>query len=234
MRPINKGTAPQCLRAFISSQLAIEPDPVNLTYDNFPHKQSLREILTAEQYGLCGYTGTPVDERIASYEDLTGLVKFQNHIEHLKCQGACREEVAARGLEYGRVLADDLQYGNLIAALEVRGAAVELFGAVAKKDVALPVLPTDENCAEKFIFQQGDGQVQGCNDSARASIEVLRLNHPTLTRWRVSALTSWLDPEVVKTPQDFEDVLRAVTTPHNGRLPEFAFVIEAITREYVL
>lgn len=147
MRRIAKTNVPECLQTFIDGQLAIQPQPVNLTYREFPNKSALREALTNEQYGLCGYTGTPVDDRIAQYRPGNSGTSFSNHIEHLKCQQACRTEVVARGEEYGRVVADDLNYQNMIAALEVRGAEVEHFGAVAKAAQTLPVLPIHEGCA---------------------------------------------------------------------------------------
>jgi hypothetical protein len=233
VRRIAKTNVPACLQAFIEGQLAIQPQPVNLTYRDFPNKAALREILTREQHGLCGYTGTPVDDRIAQFQrDNTGA-GFNNHIEHLKCQQTCRAEVVGRGDEFGRVVADDLNYRNMIAALEVRGAAVEHFGAVAKADQALPVLPTIEGCGERFVFREGDGSVEGLDDAARASISVLALNHETLNGWRRSALSTWLDPAVVKTRDDLISVLQAVTAPVNECLPEYAFVIESVAKGYI-
>src|SRR5258708_108588 len=129
MRRIAKTNVPECLQTFIDGQLAIQPQPVNLTYGDFRHKAALQELLTREQFGLCGYTGTPVDDRISQYQPDNAGTTFRNHIEHLKCQKTCRDEVVTRGEEYGRIVADDLDYQNMIAALEVRGAEVEHFGA---------------------------------------------------------------------------------------------------------
>lgn len=233
MRTIVKAAVPACLQSFIQGQLAIQPHPVNVTYRDFPSKTGLREILTAEQYGLCGYTGTPVDYRIAHFQENYCDVAFCNHIEHLKCQQACRVEVAKRGEVYGQVVAEDLDYRNMIAALEVRGAEVEHFGAVAKAAKLLPVLPTDANCQTRFTFLEGDGGVEGLDADAAASIDVLALNHDTLRRWRLSALSIWLDPLIIHTRDDFMAVLAAVTMPINGVLPEFAFVIESVAKGYL-
>ena len=57
MRRIIKNQTPECLQTFIDGQLAIEPEPVNVTYDDFRDKAELLAILTAKQFGLCGYTG---------------------------------------------------------------------------------------------------------------------------------------------------------------------------------
>lgn len=233
MRKIAKNNTPECLQAFIDGQLAIQPDPVNLTYRDFPGKSALREVLTREQYGLCGYTGTPVDDRIAQVQPTPVDFSFSNHIEHLKCQKACCDEVIARGDEFGRVLADDLNYQNMIAAVEVRGAAVEHFGAVTKADQTLDLLPTMDGCDAHFVFREGDGGVDGVDDPGTDSISVLKLNHETLKGWRLSALSTWLDPEVVRTRDDFLEVIRVVTMPVDERLPEFAYVIESVAKGYI-
>jgi len=233
MRRIEKTNTPECLQAFIDGQLAIQPQPVNLTYRDFPHKPQLREALSKEQYGLCGYTGTPVDERIAQYQTNNPVASFSNHIEHLKCQQACRAEVVDRGEEYGRVVADDLSYHNIIAALEVCGAEVEHFGAVAKAAQALPILPTQEDCEERFVFREGDGSVDAMDDAAIEAIAVLSLNHDTLKSWRLAVLSTWLDPDVVQTRDDFIGVIQAVTTPLADRMPEFAFVVESVAKGYI-
>lgn len=233
MRKIAKDNTPECLQDFIDQQLAIHPEPINLTYRDFPHKSALREVLTSEQYGLCGYTGTPIDARLAPLQPTAVDFSFSNHIEHLKCQKACRDEVIARGDELGRVVADDLNYQNMIAALEVRGAAVEHFGAVAKADRTLDLLPTMDGCEAHFVFREGDGGVDGPDDLGINSISVLKLNHETLKGWRISVLSTWLDPLVVQTRDDFLEVIRSVTIPVNERLPEFAYVIESVAKEYV-
>jgi hypothetical protein len=233
MRRIVKNQTPDCLQTFIDGQLAIEPEPVNLTYRNFRAQADLLAILTAEQFGLCGYTGAPVDERISNLKSTSGQATFRNHIEHLKCQATCRKELADCGGEYGRDLCDDLNYFNMIAAVEVRGAESEHFGAVKKKDLSLPVLPTQEKCDEHFKFREVDGGIEGLKEEADQSISVLHLNHDTLKGWRKSAIAAWLDPEVIQTLEDFEEVAQAMEEPVEGRLPEYAFVIGSIAKGYL-
>lgn len=233
MRRIVKNQTPACLQAFIDGQLAIEPDPVNVTYACFPGKVDLLVILTAEQFGLCGYTGAPIDERISNLSSPSGQATFSNHIEHLKCQATCRQELTDSGGDYGKDLCDDLNYMNMIAAVEVRGAEREHFGAVKKKNLALPVLPTQETCDECFKFREGDGGIEGMNDAAKQSINVLQLDHDTLKGWRKSAVDVWLDPKVIQTREDFEEVAQAMEKPVEGKLPEYAFVIGSIAREYL-
>lgn len=233
MRRIVKNQTPECLQIFIDGQLAIDPEPVNVTYRCFPEKVELLATLTNEQFGLCGYTGVAVDERISALKNHSEQVAFGNHIEHVKSQAACRQELVDWGGEYGRDLCDDLSYVNMIAAVEVRGAESEHFGAVKKKNLALPVLPTQERCDEYFKFREADGGIEGVNEDAVQSIAVLGLDHDTLKGWRISAIEAWLDPEVIQTRDDFENLVQAMELPIDGKLPEFAFVIESIAREYL-
>ncbi len=234
MRKIAKhDDAPQCLQNFIAGQLAIEPVPVNLTYGDFRGKKELLCELTKEQFGLCGYTGAPVDDRISKLQSNNDKVSFSNHIEHLKCQDACRQELESRGQEYGRDLGEDLDYHNLIAALEVRGSEEEHFGAVFKKNKPLSILPTQEKCNEHFGFREVDGGIDGLNEGAKDCIAVLKLDHKTLDGWRKSAIDIWLDPEVIQTREDFAEVIQSVEKPVDDKLPEFAFVIGAIAKGYI-
>jgi hypothetical protein len=232
MRRIKKQQPPEPLRSFIERQLAIDPEPVNLTYNNFRSKAELLAILTSEQFGLCGYTGAPVDERISSLSNPSGKAKFGNHIEHLKSQEKCKQELIDSGRVYGRDLGDDLDYFNMIAAMAVKGCEREHFGAVAKMNRPLPVLPTQERCDEHFRFSEFDGGIEGLTQDGAKSIHVLQLDHRTLAGWRKSAIDVWLDPAVIQTRKDIETVAQAMELPIDGKLPEFAFVIGAIAKGY--
>ncbi len=233
MRRIVKNQTPECLQTFINEQLGIEPEPVNVNYRCFRAKADLLAILTAEQFGLCGYTGAPVDERISNLKSPSGQASFRNHIEHLKCQATCRQELTDSGGEYGKDLCDDLNYFNMIAAVEVRGAENEHFGAVKKRDLPLAVLPTQGECDEYFKFREVDGGIDGLNEDAEKSISVLDLDHDTLKGWRKSAVDAWLDPEVIQTRQDFEAVVQEMEALVEEKLPEYAFVIGSIAKEYL-
>ncbi|MDH0629546.1 hypothetical protein N5D36_23785 [Pseudomonas mosselii] len=234
MRSIEKRQSPEFLQSFIDGQLAIEPEPVNVTYRNFREKTRLLSELTLEQYGLCGYTGAPVDSgRISELASASGDVVFKNHIEHLKCQDICKQELIDSGKVVGRDLGDDLSYLNMIAALGMSGSEAEHFGAEIKKNNPLPVLPTQADCAAHFGFQELDGGVNGSTAAGEESIKVLKLDHKTLDGWRRSAIEAWLNPEVIQTREDFEEVIQAVENPVDGRLPEFSFVISAIARGYL-
>ena len=139
MRYIAKhATPPPALTEFLDVQL---PIGVNLDYDQgFTRKRELRGALVEEQFGLCGYTGAPVDDRIAKLTTATGgigacrLPVFIPHTEHLKPRRICREELISQGKRPGHDLGEDMDYHNMIAALLVNGTKQEKFGAAARED----------------------------------------------------------------------------------------------------
>lgn len=233
MKQIKKNAPPTSLTSFIQLQQSIEPTPVNLTYDSFPSKAELLAQLTAEQFGLCGYTGSPVDDlRIANLKGPAAGARYHNHVEHVKPQNVCRRELVATGGVPGRDLCDDLAYDNVIAALAVSGSQAEHFGAVLNTNGPPAVTPL-EPCESRFRFREADGVVEGLDAGAKGCIGYLRLNHDTLKGWRLRALQTWLAAEAVATAADLRSVMSAVTKPVDGTLPEFAYVVEAVVRGYL-
>ncbi len=233
MKKIEKHQTPACLGEYIKAQQSIQPEPVNLTYDCFPEKAALREILTGEQFGLCGYTGAPIDDRISNLKSSPSKAIFRNHIEHLKCQETCKRETESNGGKYGRDLCGDLDYFNMIAAINVIGSQSERFGAATKDNHDLPVWPIHEDCDTLFRFEESSGEVSGINAAAEMSIQLLKLDHDTLNGWRKAAIEEWLDPAVIQTHEDFENVKLAMEQPIKGKLPEYAFVIWLIVKGYL-
>jgi len=233
MKYIAKTEAPACLRGWINAQLGMEV-PVNVTYAAFPCKKELLGELTNEQYSLCGYTGSPVDKgRVSGLKTSTDSPdSFGNHIEHLKSQDDCKQEVRSAGQSYGSCLGDDLNYHNMIAALEVKGSEGEQFGAVIKENKTLLVLPTSFKCHKHFSYRQDRG-VDGHTEAGSAAISILKLDHPTLCGWRQNAIDIWLDEEILQSREDLVAVISAIQTVVDERLPEFSFVIEAIALCYL-
>src|SRR4051794_7336113 len=106
MRYIEKPAEPPAsIREWLEAQL---PVGLNLDYRSFNDKPRLRAELIAEQFGLCAYTGTPIDDRLVGFQD-NNLV-FQAHIEHLKAQSVCRAELEAQGKHSGRDLGEDMDH----------------------------------------------------------------------------------------------------------------------------
>jgi hypothetical protein len=221
-------TPPPSLAAFLAAQV---PVGVNLDYEHgFGRKAELRAELVAEQFGLCGYTGAPVDERLAELNPPAppgASLPYRVHIEHLKPQSVCRQELRDRGLEPGRDLGEDVDHHNLIAALLVVGAEVELFGAAARSNRPVPVWPTHSGCETRFQFDR-NGRVRGLDPDAVATVEVLRLDHDTLCGWRRAALDVFLDPTVIRSRDDLEELISRLDHPAAGRLVEYSFAIKSV------
>ena len=187
---------PASIREWLVLQL---PVGLNLDYPSFNDKPALRRELIAEQFGLCAYTGTPIDERLVGYHD-ANLV-FHAHIEHVKPRSVCEAELITRGGNYGRELCEDMDHRNLVAALEVKRkppARSEIFGATAKGDEVLPVTPLQPACEERFQFDENGG-IRGLDEPARTTIGLLKLDHATLISWRRGAIAGFFPPDLVLT-----------------------------------
>jgi hypothetical protein len=223
MRHIAKSASPPVsIQEWLVVQL---PVGLNLDYRNFNDKPALRRELIAEQYGLCAYTGTPIDERLDGYYDAN--LAFQAHIEHVKPRRVCEAELIARGGSYGRDLCEDMDHRNLVAALEVKRrppARSEMFGAVAHNDEILPVTPLQPDCEERFRFDENGG-IHGLDEPARATIGLLRLDHATLGAWRRGAISGFFPSDLALTRAEIEMLVERLGQPTDDRLPEFSYCI---------
>lgn len=253
MRWISKTDEPPApLREFLEVQLPLH---INLDYSSFSRRTELRQALIAEQGGLCAFTGVPIDDaRIGKLIDdaLVGVPQvsdvdenalprhrrekkrptYKSHIAHIKPQAVCKQELVDRGLEPGRDLGEDMDHRNMVAALEVHGSRVELFDAVSQGDKPLPVNPTQPDCASHFQYND-DGTVSARDSLGKDAVVLLKLDHGTLTGWRKSAIDTWLDPNVIKTPEDIDDLLERLRVPNDGRFVEYSFCIESVVRAYM-
>jgi hypothetical protein len=228
MRYIMKSVDPPAsIKEWLDVQL---PVGLNLDYPNFNDKPALRGELIAEQYGLCAYTGAPIDERLVGYHDANLI--FQAHIEHVKPRSVCKVELIAGGKAYGRDLCEDMDHRNLVAALEVkhiRPARSEIFGAAAHGDVVLPVTPLQPNCEDRFQFDENGG-IRGLDEPARTTIGLLKLDHATLTAWRRGAVAGFFPPDLALTRDEMERLVERLAQPTDGKLSEFSFCIRSYAR----
>lgn len=237
MRYLPKATAPPpALAAFLAVQL---PLGLNFDYEHgFTRKRELREELIAEQYGLCGYTGVALDDRLTKRQQTAAeqpppTPKFQAHIEHLKPQSVCRAELVARGQVPGSHPGEDMDHRNMIAALLVSGAKGEQFGAACRGATQLPVWPTHPDCEARFTHTF-DGRVSGRDADAQTTVNVLRLNHPTLKSWRQAAIEGFFPPELNFTRAELEALVVRFSQPEQGRLREFCFVLKSAAESLLL
>ncbi len=224
---VKSADPPASIREWLVVQL---PVGLNLDYPSFNDKPALRRELIVEQYGLCAYTGTPIDERLVGYRD-ANLV-FQAHIEHVKPRSVCRAELIARGGNYGRDLCEDMDHRNLVAALEVKRnppARSEIFGAAAHGEEVLPVTPLQPGCEERFQFDENGG-IHGLDEPARTTIGLLKLDHATLITWRRGAIAGFFPPDLALTHVEIERLVEQLAQPTVGRLPEFSFCIRSYAR----
>jgi hypothetical protein len=224
MRYIEKSDLPpDSIREWLEVQL---PVGLNLDYGSFNDKPRLRSELIAEQFGLCAYTGAPIDERLEGYRELEKNLAFQPHIEHVKPRSVCQAELEARGGVYGCQVCEDLDHRNLVAALEVRRnppSRAEIFGAAAHGNEILPVTPTQRDCEERFHFDE-QGGIGGLDGEAKQTIRLLKLEHATLAAWRRGAIAGFFSADERLTREEIEQRVQVLTIPFNGKLPEFSWL----------
>lgn len=215
---------PQSIVDFLAENENLEV-PFNLGYaSGFNRKAELLEELTRKQGGLCGYTGVAVDDRLSSRNPPGKSRPFHAHNEHLKPQSLCRQELEDLGLEPGRVLGEDLDHENIVAAWEVQASRKEIFGAAGRPArTLLPVVPTQPDCESRFLYRS-NGRVEGLDDAAKQTIEHLKLNHATLVGWRRQAWEAYLD----LAENEAAELRSRLRDRQIQPLPEFAFVLENI------
>jgi len=227
MRHITKGAEPASIRDWKAVQI---PVGLNLDYRNFNSKPQLRSELVAEQWGLCAYTGAPIDDRLSGLHDEN--LAFQAHIEHVKPRAVCEAELVARGGVYGRELCEDLDFRNLVAALEVKRkppSKSEIFGAASHGNKLLPVTPLQPNCQQRFRYDEY-GKVKGLDDQASHTVDLLKLSHRTLEGWRRGAMSAFFSPDIELTREDIEAIISRMENPADGKLPEFCFCILSVAQ----
>lgn len=232
MRWIDKtGPPPTALEEYLEIQ---RPTGVNLDYDSFTRKPQLRRELTAQQFGLCALTGTAVDDRLgtlAADGHVTtksgGHLKIKAHNAHLKPQKLCKQEMIARREVPGHAVGEDMDYRNIVAAILVEGAPDERFGAAAQEDKLLRLKPTDQGCETRFYFDS-NGDVRGVDADASDTVDILKLDHRTLSGWRRETIDVFTDPEFIRSPADWDAIIAAMDTPVNGQLPPYCFAIKQV------
>ena len=239
MRHIHKpAIVPAAIRDYLENQTLVGH---GLDYRTFSQTASpqggsrggqLCRELTAEQFGLCAYTGAGIDNRLGNVVDPNEQLKFRSHNEHLKPQSVCRQELMENGRQPGVDVGDDMNHLNIVAALEVSGDATkvarkDLFGATHRQNAPVSILPTDPRCEEEFQFD-AQGNVSALTDDGRDTIAQLNLNHGTLIGWRAQAIATFV--EFIQSRADAKNVIDRTSNPTNGILPEYAFAIRSVVQ----
>jgi len=264
MRWIQKQTGqPACIEEFVANQTAARGNDPNgwelfpIDYGSFTRGPALLRLLICEQHGLCAYTGAAIDDsRLVKRRPMSAIPPrddywFKAHIEHLKSQRQCHEELAGAHGMVGRDRGADIDYHNVVAAIDVAGTESEHFGATSRKDLPVPVWPTKQECETAFVFFL-DGTLRGGNAGARDTIDKLRLHHRTLNDWRAKEIDDWFalpSAESLPDNQGYDagsdnlprpeelpkerllQIISIMESPEDEKLPEFAFVIAQIARD---
>jgi uncharacterized protein (TIGR02646 family) len=163
--------------------------PHNLAYGGggFP-AEKVRQALLAEQFHLCAYTMKKLrtaQECRAQGQDTT----HSCHIEHVLPQAR-------------KIPAETIDYHNMVACFPPSASKVACeYGAHAKADYdpeTQPfVSPLGPSVERHFKFD-GYGGVTGLTPAGQATVEVLRLDHPTLCREREAVIKGFLEPRTRK------------------------------------
>ena len=186
-----------------------------------PEKASLHGALIDEQGGLCAYT-------------MRRISAASSHIEHIKPESVCRDD--ERG--------SDLDYKNLVACHPKEGMENPYrYGAQQKgswwedkgKDF---VSPLHKQCENKFSFNlAGEIMAVGGNYAAQTTIDVLKLDHPSLTEDRKRAIQEFINGPYGDTPLRRREAEQAISDVCNlnrsGTFREYCVAIQHAVREYI-
>lgn len=186
MKTINKAAQPQALTAWKAANAAT---PQNLVYGGgaFP-SEAVRRSLLSEQFHLCAYTMRRL-KTAAVCEAEQHDTRASCHIEHLLPQ-------------HRKVPGEDIDYQNMVACFPPSQSKLACeFGALAKDDFDPStggfVSPVRVGAEAHFEFDERGG-VSGLTADGVSTIEVLKLDHPTLVNDRAAVIRGYLQPRGVK------------------------------------
>lgn len=186
-----------------------------------PEKGELLKALVKEQGSLCAYTMRRIETE-------------SSHIEHIKPESLCRKD--KRG--------SDLDYENMIACYPKGNMqAGYCYGAREKEDWwedegKYFVSPLDERCEAKFSFNL-KGQITAfSNDrAALTTINVLKLDHPSLTDDRRRAIREFILGSSGDNPLSAKSAAQAIDLickrNSKGKFNEFCVAIRFALIEHI-
>lgn len=188
-------------------------------YNELPaaEKQFLFDALIEEQGYICGYTMKRIDQDSA-------------HIEHIKPQSRCMAERQG----------SDLDYRNLIACYPRNGMETRYrYGAQYKgdwwenngRDFVSPLYP---DCENHFQFDLR-GNVTALDVAGAKTIEVLYLNHQSLTEERKRVIEEFIYGENGDKLLSMTKATQAISICEKdgeGRYQEFCIAIRDALQHY--
>lgn len=220
MKFVRKAGAPHAYRAWRKTMKG-QPN------EDFPHglqnplKKELHDALLHEQGYLCAYT-------------MKRVGYATSHIEHIKPESVCREEV--RG--------SDLDYENMVACFPKEGMETAYrYGAQKRgswwdNDGAEFITPLNPACERHFRFD-GEGNIKAVGElaAAKKTIEKLGLDHETLTEDRKLAIQVFVygdkgdDP--ISIPKAKAGMASMGRPNRAGEFPEFCVAIRHALEDHV-
>lgn len=186
-----------------------------------PEKAILHRALLQEQGWLCAYTMRGIDEQ-------------NSHIEHIKPESLCRADQVG----------SDLDYDNLISCFPCLGMERRYrYGAQEKdkwweNDGAEFVSPLHPTCEGRFGFDlEGNIKAADNDSAAKTTIDVLKLDHPSLTDDRKRVIQEFVYGQAGDDPISKAQAQRAIGSICNlnstGRFHEFCIAIFHALHIYV-
>ena len=179
MKYIQKGNEPSSLEKYRKS---LSPG-TQKTYDNFPDKDALREILLEEQGYICCYCMKRITNELI---EVRGKYQYKTRIEHW----------SPREIYNGQNGKSDLRlnYRNLMAACDGnQGQPKHLYCCdKSKGSQEIKINPTQSICEEQFFFSP-TGEITSEDEDIKQELNgVLRLNIQIHRNNRKAALSKAL------------------------------------------
>lgn len=215
MKNITKTAQPRELIQWKADNAAT---PQNLVYGggDFP-AAAVRQALLAEQWHLCAYTLRHLKTWAQCQADGNDT-RASCHIEHLLPQSR-------------RVPGEDIDYRNMVACYPPSQSALACdFGAHAKADFDPSrggfVSPLSPAAEAQFLFDER-GSVAGRTADGHQTIDLLKLNHPTLVNDRAASIKGYLHPRGKKlTAQAARRLAQLIMQPDAQRcLPAYCTAV---------
>lgn len=219
MKYIRKTACPRVYSAWCAQVEGTDKSDWREVFSN--HKELLLAAMIADQGGLCAYTMRRIGDG-------------SSHVEHIKPQSRCREELHG----------SDLDYANLVACFprhEVRGQpryGARLKGNWWDNDGTEFVSPLQPACEQVFRFRL-NGEIEPIDNrtDARTTIAVLGLDHGILTEDRKRAIEEFVYGPTGDAPMSYAAARRAQTSICNRRgnslFNEFCVAIRAALEEHM-
>ena len=198
-----------------------EPNNYDWSEVRSVQKNPILEAMIADQGGLCAYTMRRIENNTS-------------HVEHIKPQSRCREDLHG----------SDLDYTNLVACFPREGMKAQCrYGAQLKgdwwdNDGAEFVSPLQPACEQVFRFKL-NGEIEAINNrtEARTTINVLGLDHRSLTEDRKRVIEEFIYGPKGNNPMSYTAAQRARNSICNRNgdsfFYEFCVAIRAALEEHM-